>query len=323
MLHKFKRTPLTAALLAALALTLTACDADDGRDGTDGVDGVNGADGANGVNGADGTDGTDGVDGADGVDGGNGITNYAPEGLKRLVSAPLGAEFTGLFLNSDGTLFLNVQHPDSANSTADADGKVFDKGTVGAVVGADFSSLGDVAALDLAILNADKEVVKTAVGSYQVLTQEDDTLDDGNNMGDILAADGTTLIKNSNDPDFNGVISDGGTGFYVYTNWEDRPGSMSRIQVDALGASGYGTVVKEGMLDFSSVNGTWVNCFGTVSPWGTPLSAEERARRRHKQLKEKGIILATPQTEAVIGAIPITMDITLRSVWVVPARRRQ
>jgi secreted PhoX family phosphatase len=29
------------------------------------------------------------------------------------------------------------------------------------------------------------------------------------------------------------------------------------------------------MLDFSSVEGTWVNCFGTVTPWQTPLSAEE------------------------------------------------
>ncbi|KZZ40013.1 alkaline phosphatase PhoX [Oleiphilus sp. HI0117] len=96
-------------------------------------------------------------------------------------------------------------------------------------------------------------------------------------MGDILAADGTTLIKSSNDPDFNGVISDGGTGFYLYTNWEDRPGSMSRMNLSNLGAgeTGYQNISLEGMLDFSSVDGTWVNCFGTVSPWGTPLTAEE------------------------------------------------
>jgi len=34
-------------------------------------------------------------------------------------------------------------------------------------------------------------------------------------------------------------------------------------------------VSKSKMLDFSSVGGTWVNCFGTVSPWNTPISSEE------------------------------------------------
>lgn len=82
--------------------------------------------------------------------------------------------------------------------------------------------------------------------------------------------DGTTLIKNSNDPDFNAVVSDGGTDYYLYINWEDRPRSMSRIKLD----SSY-SVTAEGMLDFSSVDSTWVNCFGTVSLWGTPLSSEE------------------------------------------------
>ncbi|RLW71228.1 MAG: hypothetical protein B6D71_03190 [gamma proteobacterium symbiont of Stewartia floridana] len=50
---------------------------------------------------------------------------------------------------------------------------------------------------------------------------------------------------------------------------------MSRIQVSGLTDSGYGNITQEGMIDFSSVGGTWVNCFGTVSPWNTPMSAEE------------------------------------------------
>lgn len=224
-----------------------------------------------------GCEGSDGVNGTDGTNGVNGITNYVPTGLKRFATAPLGAEFTGMYLNSDNTLFLNVQHPDSSNTTADTNGKIFDKGTVGVIVGQDFTSLpSDFGALDLPIATSDKELVLTAAGSYQVLAQQNDLLNDTNNMGDILAADGTTLIKNSNDPDFNGVVSDGGTGFYVYTNWEDRPGSMSRIQVSGLDpVNGYATTTLEGMLDFSGVEGTWVNCFGTVSPWGTPLSSEE------------------------------------------------
>lgn len=220
----------------------------------------------------DGSDGTDGTDGVDGINGTAGVTNYAPEGLKRLVTAPLGAEFTGMFLNTDGAFFINTQHPSDANTTTDTAGKIFDKGTVGVIADVDFGSLGDPAALDLPILVSDKELVKTAVGSYTVLVQQGDavTTGQGTEIGDIVAADGTTVIKNSNDPDFNAAVSDGGSGFYLYTNWEDRPGSMSRAHMD----SNY-VVDEVGMLDFSSVNGTWVNCFGTLSPWGTPMSAEE------------------------------------------------
>ncbi|MCF6283151.1 MAG: DUF839 domain-containing protein [Candidatus Polarisedimenticolaceae bacterium] len=255
MIHKsiFCKSPIALGIAAAIVgLSLTGC------------------------GGSDGTDGAIGAVGPDGLPGVDGVTIYIPEGLKRLVTAPLGAEFTGLFLNSDNTLFLNVQHPSTTNVTADTHGMVFNKGSVGVIVGEDFSSLpANLAALDLPILTADKELVQTAVGTYQVLAQQDDVMNDGNNMGDILAADGTTLIKNSNDPDFNGVISDGGGGFYLYTNWEDRPGGMSRLQLSGLTSAGYGSITQEGMLDFASVQGTWVNCFGTVSPWGTPLSSEE------------------------------------------------
>ena len=247
--NRFRKSPLALGITAAImGMTLAGCN----------------------------QDGTDGTPGADGTAGADGISKYVLTGLKRLATAPLGAEFTGMYLNSDNTLFLNVQHPSTSNTTADSTGKVFDKGTIGVIVGQDFSALpADFGALDLPITTSEKELVQTAVGSYQVLAQQNDTLNDGNAMGDILAANGTTLIKNSNDPDFNGVVSDGSGGYYVYSNWEDRPGSMSRIQVGNLTNAGYGSVTLEGMLNFSGVEGTWVNCFGTVSPWGTPLSAEE------------------------------------------------
>lgn len=256
-----------AILLAMLTAGLAACGGEDGKDGVAGQDGVNGA---NGVDGADGAQGAPGLD-ADNTD--QEVLDTTE--LKRLATAPVGAEFTGMYLNEDGTFFLNVQHPSSGNDTTDSQGKVFNKGTVGAIVGSDFNDLGNIPALDLPITDADKEVVQTSVGMYQVLLQQNDLMGDGFEAGDIIAADGTTLRKNSNDPDFNGAVSDGAGGFYLYTNWEDRPGGMSRIQVAGLGTDGYSSVEAEGMLDFSSVEGTWVNCFGTVTPWSTPLSAEE------------------------------------------------
>jgi secreted PhoX family phosphatase len=256
-----------AVLLAMLTAGLVACGGEDGKDGADGVNGTNGVDGTAGVDGAPGNDGENATAGAD--------ETLDPTVLKRVATAPLGAEFTGMYLNEDGTFFLNVQHPDDENTTADSADKTFDKGTVGVVVGADFNALGNIAALDLPITQADKEVVKTSVGSYQVLLQQGDVMGDGAAAGDIITSDGSSTVLNTNDPDFNGVISDGSGGYFLYTNWEDRPGGMSRIQVSGLGAEGYSSVEAEGMLDFSAIKGTWVNCFGTVTPWNTPISAEE------------------------------------------------
>lgn len=253
---------LSASIAAILAATLSACGGDDGRNGSDGQDG------AVGPQGPAGADGSDGASGADGQDGADGVSTVTPKGLKRFATAPLGAEFTGIFVNEDGKLFSNIQHPSSSNTTTDSAGKAFNVGTVG-YFNADVNNMGDIAALDFPITTAQKETVQSAAGSYIVLAQQGDNLADGNKMGDILSANGS-LIKSSNDPDFNGAVSDGGTGYYLYTNWEDRPGSMSRIRLTDTYSP-----TQEGMLDFSSVDGTWVNCFGTVSPWGTPLSAEE------------------------------------------------
>jgi hypothetical protein len=93
-----------------------------------------------------------------------------------------------------------------------------------------------------------------------------------------VSTDGQTKIKQSNDPDFNGFIptGNGGNTGYLFTNWEDRPGGMSRINI-AKGDDGKWSVGPDGaiMIDFAPVNGTWVNCFGSVSPWDTPLTSEE------------------------------------------------
>lgn len=215
------------------------------------------------------------MSGCDSASDASGLYAAPTYSLKRIATAPLDAEFTGMFLNTDGTFFLNVQHPSATNLTA-YNGKTFDKGTIGTIVGTDFRDLGAVEGLEAPSDPEDQEIVKTAVGSYQIISQQGDTLQDGKKMGDIIAADGATLLKNSNDPDFNAAVTDGAGGFYLYTNWEDRPGGMSRVHISGLnGTAGYSSIIQEGMLDFSSVRGTWVNCFGTLSPWGTPMSAEE------------------------------------------------
>jgi len=49
---------------------------------------------------------------------------------------------------------------------------------------------------------------------------------------------------------------------------------MSRLHLKQ-NSQGAWEVLGSENLDFSAVEGTWQNCFGTVSPWGTPLTSEE------------------------------------------------
>ncbi|MDY6858843.1 MAG: DUF839 domain-containing protein [Pseudomonadota bacterium] len=190
--------------------------------------------------------------------------------LTRLASVPVGAEITGMYLTEGGDFFFNLQHPSTAITGP------FNKATVGIVVDADFNSLpGKFIASPVPGNGYAKQTVQTAVGTYQVLAQQGDfaeTVPGG--LGAIHAADGSVL-KSSNDPDFNGFIPTGENEGYLFTNWEDRPGGMSRMKLIKEGGRWLVDAEDVKMLDFTGVAGTWVNCFGSVSPWNTPLTSEE------------------------------------------------
>ncbi|MCR8550201.1 DUF839 domain-containing protein [Salipiger sp. P9] len=178
--------------------------------------------------------------------------------IKRVATVPVGGEITGMFLQGDD-LFFNVQHP------SDDIGTDFAKATVGVVANADF----DAAALSVPE-GDDMKLVKTSLGAYQILVQEGDF----EKMGVIAGKGG--VIKTSNDPDFNGFIATGDNEGYLFSNWEDRPGGMSRVKLTRAADGSYSVDEADAtMVDFSAVQGTWVNCFGTVSPWNTPLTSEE------------------------------------------------
>lgn len=246
-----------SALALAVILGMSACS----LEGDDGQDGINGADGVDGV------DGTDGIDGADSVG-----------RLTRIATVPLGAEVTGIFLTDEGDLFFNVQHPSGSNTaTNSVNSMPINTGTVGVLAGVNFNELpvtlpnSPVPASD-----EEKQLVMTAIGQYQVLGQTGDTfsgeLPEG--LGHIYTLDGNDLILENDMPDFNGFLSTGDGEGYLFSNWEELPGGMSRMKVerDALGMWSVTDVM---MLDFSSVWGTAANCFGSMSPWGTPLTSEE------------------------------------------------
>jgi len=247
------RKSKVAALITVIlgSSILTACGGDDGADGINGTVGVNGAAGINGTNGKN-------------------LTAAAK--LTRLATVPVGAEITGIFLTDNDELFFNVQHPSdlSGNETA---------AQVGVVTGFDWSTLDPMTeSLPVASTDAEKLAVRLVAGQYQVLGNAGDTFNNQlpHGLGAISTFDNTTKIKQSQDPDFNAFVatSANGDNGYLFTAWEDRPGAMSRIELTKED-SGSWTIGDAINVDFSTVLGTIINCFGTLSPWNTPLTSEE------------------------------------------------
>lgn len=209
--------------------------------------------------------------------------------LTRVATVPLGAEITGMFLSGDD-LFFNVQHPWKDLGTA------FSRATVGVVANADFGA-GESPLPE----GADKRVVVTSLGSYQILFQHGDF----GVLGSIRGVDGE--IKVSNDPDFNAFVPTGAGEGYLFTNWEDRPGGMSRVRLTRAEDGTWAAMAEDAtMLDFMPVQGTWVNCFGTLSPWGTPLSSEELYFDSTRHWNEPGYdyVGDVETLETYLGAYP-------------------
>ncbi|PRY21743.1 hypothetical protein CLV78_10812 [Aliiruegeria haliotis] len=182
------------------------------------------------------------------------------ETFKRIATVPLDAEITGLF-EVGPDLFFNTQHPNKEI------GNAFAKASVGVISNVNW----DAEPLAPAATDEDKKVVRSSLGDFQILIQEGDE----GIVGVIKSNAGEDLLV-SNDPDFNAYVATGESEGYLFTNWENRPGGMSRVKVSRAGDGTWTADTSDlMMIDFSAVNGTWVNCFGTLSPWNTPLTSEE------------------------------------------------
>lgn len=246
----FKNTSIGIAVIAAMGLV--AC-VDDGKDGSNGINGANGANGANGTDGRD-------------------LTAVAK--LTRLATLPLGAEVTGLFKTDNGELFFNVQHPSDSLPAPE------NNAAVGIWTGLDLDNIdARLSSISVPAANsAEQNQVRVAVGQYQVLGRAGDTyagaLPFG--LGGVVNKAGSASVKSSQDPDFNAFIAtnvDGSQGM-LFTAWEDRPGAMSRLSLSRNNNNVW-SVTDAKHIDFALVDGTIINCFGTLSPWGTPLTSEE------------------------------------------------
>ena len=195
-------------------------------------------------------------------------TNFT-ESMTRIMMFPPNAEVTGMHIDANGNFFVNAMHPDDDNY----------KATIGVINGIDWNDLPS-SVPELASSSSEWDVwhgIRTSYGDYQVLLQSGDALTEGGVAGGIYAADDGNRLFTSEKPDYNAFVplnADGSRG-YLYTAWEDRPSGISQLEIEWNTTSAEWDVLGGMMLDLSSVAGGWVLCFGSMSPWDTPLLAEE------------------------------------------------
>ena len=212
--------------------------------------------------------------------------------LNRLATSIIGSECTGLFITREGRFFFNVQHPNSDLKGSD------DAGIVGALTGVnindlpedfgsvqipasddfDYSEMGD------GIPETYDKMVQTAFGSYQPLMEGGADIGNGEELGIPLTPDGEIADAEeyiTSKVDFNGYVPAESNGpknghheGFLFTNWETRPGMVSRMHIASRNYGPWQVLGVEN-LNFRDVKGTYNNCFGTVSPWDTPLTSEE------------------------------------------------
>jgi secreted PhoX family phosphatase len=89
----------------------------------------------------------------------------------------------------------------------------------------------------------------------------------------IIDADGNVRV--SNDNDFSSLIQAKGKDLYMVSHFESRPAAMYLTQLWQHPKSGELKPLRTRPLDFSHVNGGWVHCAGSVTPWGNHLGSEE------------------------------------------------
>ena len=90
----------------------------------------------------------------------------------------------------------------------------------------------------------------------------------------IRAEDGS--VRLSSDNDFSSIVRGARDDeLYMVSHFESRPAAMYLTQLEQNPESGELSPVRTRPLDFSGVNGGWVHCAGSVTPWGSHLGSEE------------------------------------------------
>lgn len=191
--------------------------------------------------------------------------------LVRIGAVPFKAEVTGILVNEAGELFFNAQHPDGKGEVKDGGPAAL----IGYVAGTDFNNYSGPG---IQIPAEDARDKVHAAGDYVVLGTSGDEMGDGKLLGGVYDSEGGLMFI-SNDVDYNAFVPLSDNEAYLYTAFEgaSRKGvsTISRLKLERQGGRWTTNLAESKAVDFSSIEGAWVLCFGSTTPWGTELLAEE------------------------------------------------
>ena len=239
-------------------------------------------------------------------------------GLKRFSTTAFGAEVTGPFVFEDGSLLYSLQHPEEGNP------EPFGRAAVGYFSGFTFEFDGnndDFPEVGIPDTQAKQRQVRSAAGEYEVLVQGREPIGGGDELlGVTQTPDGTDITQANfagtqygaaaTNPDCNQFVptDEDGTEGYLFTNWENSPGNISRVFI-SRDADGEWSADPDDAMNlpnteaFRELGGTRINCYGDLSPWETPISSEENyAHPRVSLTNTVGDVVDAGSGEGLLGA---------------------
>ena len=238
--------------------------------------------------------------------------------LKRFSTTAFGAEVTGPFVFEDGSLLMSLQHPEENNQPP------FDRAAVGYYSGFQFEFDGDnddFEEVGIPDTEEKQRQVRSESGDYEILVQGREEINGGESrLGVTQTPDGTDITQENfagtqyggaaTNPDCNQFVASNeeGTEGYLFTNWENSPGCVSRVPI-SQDEDGEWEADLENAINLTeteslrSQGGTRINCYGDLSPWETMISSEENyAHPRVSLTNTVGDIVEAGSGEGLLGA---------------------
>ncbi|WP_029601464.1 alkaline phosphatase PhoX [Natronobacterium lacisalsi] len=213
---------------------------------------------------------------------------YVEGSMKRLSTTAFGAEVTGPFVFETGEMVYSLQAPSTDNP------EPWNEGGVGVIDDFQFTFNGkndEFEEMEPPRTEEEQRKVKTATGEYRLLARAGDEINggterwghqetpDGEDVADLVD-ESYVGVGDVTDMNFFVSTTEDGTEGYLFTNHETRPGGISRTPL-YRDEDGYWQADLERALQventdaFRALGGTKINCYGDLTPWETPVSAEE------------------------------------------------